>query len=1486
MLANERNLGFSGAVNRGIAATAGDVVVLNSDAEVTAGWLAGLVRCRDSDPAIGIVCPLSNHATILSLFGIGQLLVKPDGTADVDTIGACVASAGIRSYPRLPTAVGFCMLLTRELLDRAGTFDPVYGRGYGEENDLSMRASRLGFEIACADDVYVHHAGEASFGALSGVDEARELNRTRLERRWPDYAPSVAAWGKANPLRGALERANAQAERQALPGRIRVLQVLHHYEARGGIEEHTRGVINELRDEIAFNVVVPHFARVGWTDFAVERTATHLRLARMNPDLVQPGIYVIAHAANVSDPGVEAAFSNLLAGGYDVVHFQSLVGWNSLRLPRIARAAGARVVLSCHDLSLACADYNMVLGGEGQPCGRDAAHSADPDCVKCLRSKSAAASTSAPPAIAGYIDERYAAACDAVDAAHSIVCPSEYMAQRMRRAFGTRCDGKLTVVGHGVRDFPLIYEAPDRPLMRVAVMGRFNARKGGEVFLEAVRKLAGSEIAFEVWGQVDGRLAAPARAAGVLLRGMYEADDLPRVLRGIDLVLVPTQMEESFCLVVSEAQRLGIPVAASRIGAIPERVREGETGFLFAPGDPQAIAALLARLHGDRGALQRVAATLRTRRPATIAENARAYLELYRGLVAGDRREANPAAPRPGAPAADVMWHPARRECTPLGTDEYDRWLATEPAASSAQGHEAPALLTLSEDVVAFNRQVADAVTEWVLVREDGDTLAPNAAERMARACTDHPRAHLIYCDDDAISSRGERYDPAFKPGFSAELLRHRPFIAGLCALHRGRFLDAGGLRVAGWAGVVDLALRAAENDETGTVVGLRELLCHRLDVNLGAMEGEGRARQLESVVADHLRRLGKRAARLAAVEDAPAMWAHAPAGNAPIAVLVRAAAAPQRAVAFIESLLQRSGARIAEVFIDLDEARCREIAAAIAPRSALRIASVGVAGQSALGLALRHAHSEWLAVVDARCDLTAGWLERLEQGITGRFAAAIAADVAGPHGERLRGWEMLGGGPWSIAGPPPRLREPSALADLYGAPREVAALSARLALVRCGAARECGGLEDLHLAGEFDMAHLGLAMRKAGYQLLTRPFIAARFSGATSVPTSARVAVAPATPAHVEWMRARWPRAFEDDPFFHPALQLSAERLDPAPRFAALPATPRICAFPFDRWGSGEMRVRQPLAALERAGRARVLVMGEHDSGHAPNRLEWQRLCADVLLAHNFFHDYQLAALEEYARASSALRVLGMDDLLTDLPRDNPFALTIYPDIAERIARAVSLCDRLVVSTQALADTYGGGAKDVRVIPNTLDGERWKGLSNTPRGGARPRVGWAGARQHLGDLRLIETVVEATHRELDWVFLGMCPPSIRPFATEVHDMVPVARYPEKLASLGLDVAVAPLEDNPFNRAKSNLKLLEYGILGIPVVASAVAPYLDSPALVVSARPAEWIEAISALARDLDSLRRRGAEMRRWVLARGMLSGSLDEWSRAFDPAR
>jgi glycosyltransferase involved in cell wall biosynthesis len=162
--------------------------------------------------------------------------------------------------------------------------------------------------------------------------------------------------------------------------------------------------------------------------------------------------------------------------------------------------------------------------------------------------------------------------------------------------------------------------------------------------------------------------------------------------------------------------------------------------------------------------------------------------------------------------------------------------------------------------------------------------------------------------------------------------------------------------------------------------------------------------------------------------------------------------------------------------------------------------------------------------------------------------------------------------------------------------------------------------------------------------------------------------------------------------------------------------------------------------------------------------------------------------------------------------------------------------------------------------------------------------VGWAGARQHAADLRLLEPVLRATWRDIDWVFLGMCPPELRPMAAEVHEMVPIARYPETLASLALDAAVAPLEDHPFNRAKSNLKLLEYGVLGIPVVASDLEPYRGAPVILVPARDADWIDAVRAYAQDREKAREAGQRLREWVASGRTLAGNIVEWNRALDP--
>jgi hypothetical protein len=97
------------------------------------------------------------------------------------------------------------------------------------------------------------------------------------------------------------------------------------------------------------------------------------------------------------------------------------------------------------------------------------------------------------------------------------------------------------------------------------------------------------------------------------------------------------------------------------------------------------------------------------------------------------------------------------------------------------------------------------------------------------------------------------------------------------------------------------------------------------------------------------------------------------------------------------------------------------------------------------------------------------------------------------------------------------------------------------------------------------------------------------------------------------------------------------------------------------------------------------------------------------VLFAHNPFHDYQIRSFEDYRRHLGIRIVVGMDDLLTDLPPYNVYSKTMYRDISERIAAALALADMLIVSTEPLREAYGRYAPRCTVIPNALDLRRWR---------------------------------------------------------------------------------------------------------------------------------------------------------------------------------
>jgi glycosyltransferase involved in cell wall biosynthesis len=110
-----------------------------------------------------------------------------------------------------------------------------------------------------------------------------------------------------------------------------------------------------------------------------------------------------------------------------------------------------------------------------------------------------------------------------------------------------------------------------------------------------------------------------------------------------------------------------------------------------------------------------------------------------------------------------------------------------------------------------------------------------------------------------------------------------------------------------------------------------------------------------------------------------------------------------------------------------------------------------------------------------------------------------------------------------------------------------------------------------------------------------------------------------------------------------------------------------------------------------------------------------------------------------------------------------------------------------------------------------------------------------------------------------------------------------LAEYPLRLAELDLDLALAPLEINRFNECKSNLRLLEYGVLGIPVIATDIEPYrCGLPVTLIHNRSKSWIQAIRERISQHEELQKEGAALREAVLRDWTLDKTLPAWVSAW----
>ncbi|WP_300514852.1 glycosyltransferase [Aliiroseovarius sp.] len=554
LLENDRNLGFIGAVNRGLAGAVergGHVVLLNSDAMVPPGWASRLLAPIHADAGVASVTPMSNDAEIFTTPVVCTRHDLAPGVADA--IDEAARSLGGAVQATAPTGVGFCMAINEVFLSKLPELDTAFGRGYGEEVDWCQKARALGGRHVAQPRLFVEHRGGVSFGSTEKLQLVRE-NNAIITRRYPGYDREVQGFIQDDPLisnRMALGLAwlGATAGDRAVP-----IYLAH---SLGGGADHW--LERQLRRDLAEGPGVVILRVGGALRWRLElvtdagRTEAFCADPKLVGRLLQPlRRRRVIYSCGVGDPDPVSLPDILL----------DLAG------------AGDRVELLLHDYypispSYTLLDHDDVFRGPVTASRDDLAH-------RTQRLDGTPVPLADWQSSWGRLVER----------ADEVRVFSQAAADLMRAAY-PNCTPVLRP-----HQLPRGFDPVDLPRngpVTIATLGNLNIHKGAGVVAGLHRLARRRDVHVVVLGRIDPSLPMPG---GLTVHGAYDPAQLPHLARryGITHWLIPSIWPETFSFTTHEALATGLPVLGFDLGGQGEALRLAENGHPI-PLDPSRDAA-------------------------------------------------------------------------------------------------------------------------------------------------------------------------------------------------------------------------------------------------------------------------------------------------------------------------------------------------------------------------------------------------------------------------------------------------------------------------------------------------------------------------------------------------------------------------------------------------------------------------------------------------------------------------------------------------------------------------------------------------------------------------------------------------------------------------------------------------------------------------------------------------------------------------------
>lgn len=556
---NIENLGFVGTVNVGMGASENDVVLLNSDTKVTARWLEKIQKCAYSKNGVATVTPLSNNATLAS---VPDFLIENEIPADttLDEYANIIEDCSMRLYPEIPTANGFCMYIKREAINIVGAFDEKnFGMGYGEENDFCYRCLQIGYRHLLCDDTFIYHKGSQSFKEERKLLAQKHLSV--LKTMYPDHFLNTDLFQQKNPIFPI--QANVRYG-YGVYKKKNILVLIHVFQdppigSVGGASMHVYDLVKNLLHLYNFHVLYYSEANSAYFVTSYFDDATVTNYLGACPKYTSPNLY--------NDTFKEYLLRSMDLLGIDLIHVHHLLDLYLDVFP-VAQSKGIPVVFSIHDYYTLCPSINL-MDIDKRPCNFYETR----DCKRCATGRWGCK---------GDFMMLWQKECHScLETAKKIIAPSE-AAKEIFQSFYKDLD--VDVIEHGYRPGEVIRinRQESSKTFNIAFIGGMSEIKGLSYLKGLKEKVRGTDIVIHLFGMTRDSMVNVS-SKNFVYHGQYVREELLKRLRESDVKLIClfSICAETFSYTLSESLLAGIPVITLDIGAIAERVRKIDAGWVM-----------------------------------------------------------------------------------------------------------------------------------------------------------------------------------------------------------------------------------------------------------------------------------------------------------------------------------------------------------------------------------------------------------------------------------------------------------------------------------------------------------------------------------------------------------------------------------------------------------------------------------------------------------------------------------------------------------------------------------------------------------------------------------------------------------------------------------------------------------------------------------------------------------------------------------------